>query len=75
VDSFETELTIEGIGLSRGVFIRAPYVEKAWGEAQVLCRHLDKIVMVQEGKLLATAFHPELTNDLSIHSYFLEFIR
>ena len=75
VDSFETELQIEGIGLSRGVFIRAPYVEKVWGEARVLCCHQDKIVMVQQGRLLATAFHPELTADLCIHSYFLEKLR
>jgi 5'-phosphate synthase pdxT subunit len=72
VDSFETELEVEGIGRSRGVFIRAPYVDKVWGEAQVLAYYQERIVMVQEGKLLATAFHPELTEDLSIHSYFLE---
>jgi len=72
VDSFETELEVEGIGRSRGVFIRAPYVDKVWGEARVLAYYQERIVMVQEGKLLATAFHPELTEDLSIHSYFLE---
>jgi 5'-phosphate synthase pdxT subunit len=74
VDSFETELDVVGIGRSRGVFIRAPYVEKVWGEARVLAYHQERIVMVQEGKLLATAFHPELTEDLSIHNYFLEMI-
>ncbi len=74
VDSFETELEVEGIGRSRGVFIRAPYVDKVWGEARVLAYHKELIVMVQEGKLLATAFHPELTEDLSIHSYFLEMV-
>ncbi len=72
IDSFETELEVAGIGRSRGVFIRAPYVEKVWGEARVLAYRQERIVMVQEGKLLATAFHPELTDDLSIHSYFLE---
>ena len=74
VDSFETELEVAGIGQSRGVFIRAPYVDKVWGEARVLAYHQERIVMVQEGKLLATAFHPELTEDLSIHSYFLEML-
>ncbi|MDD3364024.1 MAG: pyridoxal 5'-phosphate synthase glutaminase subunit PdxT [Syntrophomonas sp.] len=74
VDSFETELEVAGIGRSRGVFIRAPYVDKVWGEARVLAYHQELIVMVQEGKLLATAFHPELTEDLSIHSYFLEML-
>jgi 5'-phosphate synthase pdxT subunit len=72
IDSFETELEIEEIGPSRGVFIRAPYVEKVWGETRVLAYRQEKIVMVQEGKLLATAFHPELTDDLSIHDYFLK---
>lgn len=72
VDSFETCLDIQGLGKARGVFIRAPYVEKIWGNARVLAKHQDKIVMVQEGNnLLATAFHPELTDDLDIHKYFL----
>jgi 5'-phosphate synthase pdxT subunit len=72
VDSFETCLDIKGLGKARGVFIRAPYVEKIWGDARVLAQHQDKIVMVQEGSnLLATAFHPELTDDLDIHKYFL----
>jgi len=75
VDSFETELNVEGIGSCKGVFIRAPYVEKVWGEARIMASHKQRIVMVQEDKLLATAFHPELTNDLSIHSYFMEMLR
>ncbi len=74
VDSFETELEVAGIGPSRGVFIRAPYVEKKWGDVKVLASYQDKIVMVQQGRLLATAFHPELTDDLSIHSYFIQMI-
>ncbi len=74
VDSFETELEIDGLGKTKGVFIRAPYVDKAWGEARVLSRFNEKIVMVQQEGLLATAFHPELTADASIHKYFLEMI-
>ncbi len=72
VDSFETELEIDGLGSCRGVFIRAPYVQKVAGEARVLAYHDGKIVMVEEGKLLATAFHPALTQDASIHDYFLK---
>jgi 5'-phosphate synthase pdxT subunit len=72
VDSFETELEIDGIGTCRGVFIRAPYVQKVSGAARVMAVHEDKIVMVEEGRLLATAFHPELTEDTSIHAYFLK---
>ena len=72
VDSFETEVEVKGLGTSRGVFIRAPYVEKVWGTAQTLATLADRIVMVQQDNLLATAFHPELTQDLSIHQYFIE---
>ncbi len=75
VESFETELQVEGINRCRGVFIRAPYVERVWGNAQVLSTYQDKIVMVKEKNMLATAFHPELTNDLSIHVYFLEMLK
>lgn len=74
VDSFETELKVEGIDHCRGVFIRAPYVERVWGDTRIMAYHEDKIVMVREGKLLATAFHPELTDDPSIHNYFLEML-
>jgi 5'-phosphate synthase pdxT subunit len=74
VDSFEADLEVAGIGNTRGVFIRAPYVEKVWGEAKVLATHHDKIVMVQEGQLLATSFHPELTLETCIHDYFLNMV-
>lgn len=71
-ESFESELDIEGIGKSRGVFIRAPYVEKVWGDAKILCKHDNKIIMVEENNLLATSFHPELTDCLEVHNYFLK---
>ncbi len=74
MDSFETELEIEEIGLTRGVFIRAPYVEKVWGDARVLCKYREKIVMVREKNLLATAFHPELTKQTEVHEYFLSMV-
>jgi len=74
VDSFETELEVAGVGACRGVFIRAPYVEKVWGETLILAYYQERIVMVREGNCLATAFHPELTDDLSIHSYYLEML-
>lgn len=75
LESFETELQVEGINHCRGVFIRAPYVERVWGTTQVLSTYQDKIVMVKENNLLATAFHPELTDDPSIHQYFLEMLK
>lgn len=72
-ESFEAELSIPVLGASpyRGVFIRAPYVEEAGEGVEVLATFMDKPVMVRQGKLLATAFHPELTPDLRLHQYFL----
>jgi len=74
VDSFEADLEVKGIGRCRGVFIRAPYVERVWADTQILAYYQEKIVMVQQDNLLATAFHPELTEDPSIHRYFLEML-
>ncbi len=74
VDSFEGELDIVGLGPARGVFIRAPYVEAVWNEAKILCTYQDRIVMVEQGPYLATAFHPELTDSLDIHQYFLQMV-
>jgi 5'-phosphate synthase pdxT subunit len=77
VDSFEADIPFDaGSGLEagapvRGVFIRAPYVTQAAPQVQVLCRFRDKIVGVRERNLLATAFHPELTDDARVHSYFV----
>lgn len=77
VDSFETNLPIEGIdgGPVRAVFIRAPYVTRVWGEAEVLASFQDRIVIVREGSLLATAFHPELTSDRRVQQYFLQMVK
>jgi 5'-phosphate synthase pdxT subunit len=55
------------------VFIRAPLIEKVGGKAEALAALPDgRIVAAQEGKLLATAFHPELTGDDRFHRYFLK---
>ena len=76
VDSFETDLDIPalGNGAFRGVFIRAPIIEKAERGVEVLCQLDDKPVAVRQGKLLACAFHPELTDDLRFHKYFLDLV-
>lgn len=52
------------------VFIRAPWVEKTWGNARVLARINERAVAVRQDNMLATSFHPELTDDLSFHNYF-----
>jgi 5'-phosphate synthase pdxT subunit len=59
----------------RGVFIRAPIVSRVGAGVQVLSTFEDKIVAVQQGNLLATAFHPELTDDTRVHRYFLTLVK
>ena len=74
-DSFETELTIPALGEKPfpGVFIRAPIIERANSTVEILTRLADGTgVAVRQGRLLATAFHPELTDDLRFHQYFLD---
>jgi 5'-phosphate synthase pdxT subunit len=79
VDSFEADLDITAVkktaskeGPFHAVFIRAPIIEAVHGEARVLCSLVDgRIVAAQQGKLLATSFHPELTTDTRFHEYFL----
>jgi 5'-phosphate synthase pdxT subunit len=74
VDSFETDIQIEGMGGRplHTVFIRAPLIRAVGDGVQVLGRLEDgKIVAARQGHLLATAFHPELTEDPRLHEYFL----
>ncbi len=76
VDSFEADLVVKGIeGTVKGVFIRAPYIDRVWGETEILCEYQGKVVMARENNLLAASFHPELTQDLSVHRYFLQMIK
>ena len=75
VDSFEAELQIAGLpgGYFHGVFIRAPYIEKAGSGVQALSALPDgEIVAARQENLLATSFHPELSNDPRIHRYFAD---
>lgn len=76
VDSFEADVAVEGIagGPVRAVFIRAPYITRAWDEAQVMATFRERIVMARQGTLLATAFHPELTDDRRVQGLFLKMV-
>ena len=72
VDSFEGEIEFKGIGKLNGVFIRAPWVEAIDGKVEVLATSHDHPVAVRQGNILATSFHPELTEDHAVHRYFIE---
>ena len=76
VDSFEADLNIPALGdrAFHGVFIRAPLIEKANSGVEVLCQYGNDVVAAKQGKILACAFHPELTDDLRFHSYFLDLV-
>lgn len=56
------------------IFIRAPYVEKVIGDVEVLLEVENNIVACRQNNMLATSFHPELSNDLTMHRYFLSMI-
>jgi 5'-phosphate synthase pdxT subunit len=79
VDSFEVDLDIPELKKATGtkepyhaIFIRSPIIESVTGDAKVLASiGEDKIVAAQQGHLLATSFHPELTSDTRFHEYFL----
>jgi 5'-phosphate synthase pdxT subunit len=74
VDSFEADLDVPELGQEpfHAVFIRAPFIERVGEGVQILGELKDgAIVAVRQGNLLATAFHPELTEDDRFHQYFL----
>jgi len=78
VDSFETDLDIPQLGDEpvHAVFIRAPIVESVGEKATVLARVPDgRVVAVEQGDLLGTSFHPEITGDTRFHEYFLAKVR
>ena len=82
VDSFEEDLDVPELKQAtnsnedyHAVFIRAPIIESVSGDAKVLAAVPDgRIVAAQQGHLLATSFHPELTNDTRFHEYFLSLV-
>jgi 5'-phosphate synthase pdxT subunit len=72
--SFYTEAPCKGVGTVPMTFIRAPYIESVSGSTQVLATVDGNIVAARQGNQLVTAFHPELSEDLAVHSYFLQLI-
>jgi 5'-phosphate synthase pdxT subunit len=77
VDSFEADIDIPALGAPpfHAIFIRAPIVEKVGPEVEVMGRLPDgTVVAARQDKLVASAFHPELTSDLRFHRYFLDIV-
>lgn len=74
IDSFETVEIIEEV--SRNpiplVFIRAPFITEAFSNVEILYKVHGNIVAAKQNNMLATSFHPELTNNLDFHKYFLD---
>ncbi|PZD96367.1 pyridoxal 5'-phosphate synthase glutaminase subunit PdxT [Paenibacillus sambharensis] len=75
-ESFEADLDVKGMSEPlRAVFIRAPLIKEVRDGVEVLSEYKGEIVTARQGHLLACSFHPELTDDYSLHAYFLEMVR
>lgn len=77
IDSFEIEIGVPFLQSPEQpyhlTFIRGPIITRVWGEAKTMLSLPDgRAIAARQGKLFATSFHPELTNDLRFHQYFLE---
>lgn len=71
-ESFETDLDVKGIETPlRAVFIRAPLIKEVGADVEVLSTYNGEIVTARQGHLLASSYHPELTDDYRLHEYFL----
>lgn len=72
-ESFEAELEVEGLDSPfTGIFIRAPAIVSCGPNVRILSKLDNLIIMAEQRNVLALAFHPELTDDLRIHQYFLD---
>ncbi|AWB42849.1 pyridoxal 5'-phosphate synthase glutaminase subunit PdxT [Paenibacillus sp. CAA11] len=75
-ESFETDLPMKGIDNPvRAVFIRAPLITAVGENVEVLSTYKEEIVTARQGHLLATSFHPELTDDYAMHKYFVDMVK
>ncbi|MBT8164024.1 MAG: pyridoxal 5'-phosphate synthase glutaminase subunit PdxT [Acidimicrobiia bacterium] len=72
VDSFEAELDVTGlVDPLHAVFIRAPVIDKAGADVEILATVENDPVMVRQGNIIATSFHPELTGETRVHTLML----
>lgn len=73
--SFYTEEEMKDLGQIPMTFIRAPYIAEVYGDAETLALADGKVVAARQKNQLATAFHPELNEDTSVHEYFIRIVR
>jgi len=76
-ESFEANISMNSIDIPKfnGVFIRAPSVSDTGSGVEVLAKFNEKIIAVKKGNMLGVSFHPELTEDVSLHKYFINLIK
>lgn len=76
LDSFSTKIIVSEVSKEpiKAVFIRAPWIEQAGKSVNVMASLDGKIVAARQNSIIATSFHPELTDDLSFHRYFVSLI-
>ena len=76
LDSFETDLSVPGLGIGaerfHGVFIRAPKVTRVGADVEILAEHAGVPVLLRSGPITVASFHPELANDPRLHAQFLD---
>lgn len=75
--SFETNVSMDSVNIPtfNGVFIRAPAVTDVGSDVEVLSKINEKIIAVKKGNVIGTSFHPELTTDISLHTYFVNLVK
>src|SRR5690606_12261145 len=75
-ESFEVDLPIKGFRESiHAVFIRAPLIEQVGPDVETLCVYEGQVVAARQNHILVCSFHPELTNDCSMHAYFVQMVK
>ena len=76
IASEEVDLAIDALGAPPfpAIFIRAPWIERAGPDVEILASHGGHGVFVRQGRVLGTSFHPELTPDDRVHQYFVDLV-
>jgi 5'-phosphate synthase pdxT subunit len=74
--SFESDISLDSIDIPKfnGVFIRAPSVSDVGSDVEILSKFNDRIIAIKKGNVIGISFHPELTEDTSVHKYFINLV-